>query len=476
MAKEYRFQFIAVCVAVHLLVLYELGHFRLFLSIELIYLTSCLGFRLADNCLVNQKRQHGAYLMLDGSLACVHFGHEQGYYIVYCRQEGRFVNIRKVTYHKEHIHNTTIELLLFRVCNVFECLTCIGNGTLTKMLHGPLEHGTKEAVERDKLPNFHISGFLSYGEGDVDERTFISLHLLIDIVHVDKRVEHLHDELELIGHKRIASNEIFLACICFVLTGQYELGIEFRLVLVEHIAKRNLDITFLFKNTLLGDILRRCALQRCTHLETSKNLANLVFWIAGIATHIAYHLFQGLLRRTSYPAARLTNFIETLHQRLKLKQKVTVLANELAHLIDEEQDAEVTIMLILYKLLHFCSKCFYRNIHFVVENTGTYDIRRKCWVNFFGHLQGKVKATSSKARDIALPIIALALHILLELLELTVVVKSFLKILSQGKVERVVAALCIKLVPENGCERCCLISIHVMHVTNVEHHHLDISL
>ena len=162
MTKEYRFQFIAVSVAVHLLVLYELSHLRLFLSIELIYLTSSLGFCLADNSLVNQKRQHCAYLMLDGSLICVHFGHEQGHYIVYCRQEGRFVNIREVTYHKEHIHNPTIELLFFWVGNVFQRLTCIGNGTLTKMLHRTLEHGTKETVERDKLSDFHISGFFSY--------------------------------------------------------------------------------------------------------------------------------------------------------------------------------------------------------------------------------------------------------------------------------------------------------------------------
>ena len=169
MTKEYRFQFIAVSIAVHLLVLYELSHLRLFLSIELIDLTSCLGFRLADNCLVNQKRQHGAYLMLDGSLARVHFGHEKRHYIVYCGQEGRFVNIREVTYHKEYIYNPTIEFLFFWVGNVFEHLTCIGNGTLAKMLHGTLEHGTKEAVERDKLANLHISGFLCYGEGDVDE-------------------------------------------------------------------------------------------------------------------------------------------------------------------------------------------------------------------------------------------------------------------------------------------------------------------
>ena len=314
MAEEDRFQFIVVSIAVHLLVLYELSHPRLFLSIELIYLTSGLGFCLADNRLVYQKRQHDAYLMLNSSPVCVHFGHEERHYIVYCGQERRFVNIREVTYHKEHIYNTTIELLFFWVFNMFERLTCIGNGTLTKMLHRTLEHGTKEAVERDKLPDFHVCGFLSYGEGDIDERTLVSLHLLVDIVHIDKRVEHLHNELELIGHERIASNEIFLACICFVLTGQYELGIEFRLVLVEHITKRNLDITFLFKNTLLRDILRRCALQRCTHLETSKNLAYLVLRIAGIATYVCHHLFQSLLCRASYPAARLANFIETLYQ------------------------------------------------------------------------------------------------------------------------------------------------------------------
>lgn len=48
--------------------------------------------------------------------------------------------------------------------------------------------------------------------------------------------------------------------------------------------------------------------------QTSKNLANLIFWIAGIATHIGHHLFQGLLCRTRNPAVRLTNFIETLYQ------------------------------------------------------------------------------------------------------------------------------------------------------------------
>ena len=153
-----------------------------------------------------------------------------------------------------------------------------------------------------------------------------------------------------------------------------------------------------------------------------------------------------------------------------------MLANELAHLIDEEQDAEVTIMLILYKLLHFCSKCFYRNIHLVVENTGTYDIHRKRRINLFSHLQGKVKTTCCKARDIALPIITLTLHIFLELLELTVVVKSFLKILSKSEVKRIISTLCIKLVPENSSERSCLICIHVMYVANVEHHHFDISL
>ena len=54
MVKEYFPQFIAIGVAIYLLVLYYLSHFRFFFSEELVYLRARICFDFANYCLVNQ--------------------------------------------------------------------------------------------------------------------------------------------------------------------------------------------------------------------------------------------------------------------------------------------------------------------------------------------------------------------------------------------------------------------------------------
>lgn len=129
-------------------------------------------------------------------------------------------------------------------------------------------------------------------------------------------------------------------------------------------------------------------------------------------------------------------------------------AYELAHLIDKEQNTEIAVLLTVDVLLHLCRKCLNGNVHVIIKNTSTNHIGRKCRVNLLCHIKGKIKATSSKTRYVAFPIISLVLHIVLELLELAVIVKSFLQILSKGKIKRVITPLSIELIPENGCEGC----------------------
>ena len=282
--------------------------------------------------------------------------------------------------------------------------------------------------------------------------------------------------MELIRHKWITSNEILLARICLVLAREYELSIQLSLVLIEHLAKLNFHIAFFVKNTLLRDILWRCALKGSTDLETSKDFSHFILRVTHITTNICDNLFQCLLCSTCYPATRLANLIKSFYQRLELQQQVTVCAYELAHLIDKEQNTEIAVLLTVDVLLHLCRKCLNGNVHVIIKNTSTNHIGRKCRVNLLCHIKGKIKATSSKTRYVAFPIISLVLHIVLELLELAVIVKSFLQILSKGKIKRVITPLSIELIPENGCEGCFLVGIHIMNVTDVEHYHFNISL
>ena len=151
-----------------------------------------------------------------------------------------------------------------------------------------------------------------------------------------------------------------------------------------------------------------------------------------------------------------------------------MLSDKLAHLIDEEQQTEVAVVLGIDVFLHFSSKGLNGHIDIVVDNLGADDISCQCWVNLLSHLQSQVETTSCKTRNITFPIVALALDILFELSKLAVIVQSLLQILSQCEIKGVVATLGIELVPEDGGERLCLVGIGIMNVTDIEHHHLNL--
>ena len=77
MTEKDGLQLIAVSVAVHLLIADKLSYLRFFLGVKLINFASGLCLRFADDRLVYQKGKNCAYLLLDGSLAGIHLGHQK---------------------------------------------------------------------------------------------------------------------------------------------------------------------------------------------------------------------------------------------------------------------------------------------------------------------------------------------------------------------------------------------------------------
>ena len=153
-----------------------------------------------------------------------------------------------------------------------------------------------------------------------------------------------------------------------------------------------------------------------------------------------------------------------------------MLTYELADLIDKEENAEVAVLLAVNVFLHLCGKGLHRDRYIIVHDFGADNVGGECRVNLLCHLKGKVKTTCCEAGDIAFPVVTLTLDVRLELPELAIVIKSFFQVLSQGEVERVETTPGIELIPENGGEGCLLVGIDIMHITNVEHHHLHICL
>ena len=222
---------LGIGVTVHLLVLNNLGDLGFLFRIKLIDFCAGILLDLANHRLIHQERKHLRNLLLDGSLVGIHLGHEQRHDVVDGGGKALLVAVRKIADHKQHIYYPTIESLLLLILNQIQCLTCIRHGTLPQMLHGALEHGTKETVKGDKFTHLTLGGFLGDGERDVEQGTLVSLYLLVHIVHVDKGVEHLHNQLELVRYKGIERRKICLIFVRLVSAWQNKLRIEHGFIL-----------------------------------------------------------------------------------------------------------------------------------------------------------------------------------------------------------------------------------------------------
>ena len=166
---------------------------------------------------------------------------------------------------------------------------------------------------------------------DLDDASLIALHLLGYIAQGKEGVEHLHDELELIGHKRIVGHEVFFVVVAAVGVGQLELKVESRFLLVIEFLQVGLHLLLLVENTLLGDDLGLCAFERHLHLEASLDLSLFVFFLCYVA--VIHNLGEVLLCGTSHPDFVFTRLREFGDNLLEVEVAVTFLVDELTHFI-----------------------------------------------------------------------------------------------------------------------------------------------
>ena len=169
MVEENLSQLVAVGVAIYLLVLDDLSYLGFFLGKELINLGAGIGLHLTNNGFVDKISQDRRHILLDGSLACINFRHQQCNHIVNGGRELLLVFLLQVANHEEDIYNAAIESLLLLVFNHIKCLTCVLESTLSQVLHGALHHSTEELIKRNELTDLHFLCVTGNRVSDIDE-------------------------------------------------------------------------------------------------------------------------------------------------------------------------------------------------------------------------------------------------------------------------------------------------------------------
>ena len=179
------------------------------------------------------------------------------------------VVLADVANHIEHINHslTKVYILIFHY-DVISIATC----SAALWLQTSLEHSRIELVEGNKLTNLLIAGIIYSVVGNLKHTALITLNLLIHKLLGNERVEHLNKQLELVRHKWIIANEVFLIAKAIIRCRQIELignGIP---VMIIQFAYYLDSCVFLTQHTLLGNKLSISTLQSNTHRETPLNL------------------------------------------------------------------------------------------------------------------------------------------------------------------------------------------------------------
>ena len=144
---------------------------------------------------------------------------------------------------------------------------------------------------------------------NLDDASLVTLYLLGYVAQGKEGVEHLHDELKLIGNERIVGHEVFPAVVAAIRVGQLELKVESRFLFIIQLLQIWLHLLFLVENTLLGDDLGLCTFKRYLHLKASLDFSLLVFLLCDVA--FVHNLGEVLLGSTCHPylvLARLGEF------------------------------------------------------------------------------------------------------------------------------------------------------------------------
>ncbi len=201
-----------------------------------------------------------------------------------------------------------------------------------------LRNGVEEAPERHqrgKLIVLHrLRRFLEGREhGALTGRHVLRLDtMLADLVH------HVGQQLELVAHERVRIGEVELGFIAAHVGARPAEG--------EQVAKnRALVCVFVLQHCCCGwGFLQHAALDNLVHAGAGKGKARVeaALDLGKVVTHHHGYLVDGFLAGNHHPHAALAAAAQLFHQGLQVQHQALVAADELAHFVHHEQQAEVT--------------------------------------------------------------------------------------------------------------------------------------
>ena len=253
--------------------------------------------------MVAKELEYLLHLFAESELLGVNILHQEGRYVIDRGLEHQPFAILEVCHHEQYIHDT---LGKFHIARILQGkLSGIVERLLPLRHEHILEHRLEKLVKRYEMVNFVVLCQLGGIVCNLDDRTFVSLHLGIDKPLFHEGVEHLCNKLQLVRNERIVVHEVIRRLVGLVNGRQLELGHQGVLLLRVHFAQNRLSPGVLFKHALLGNEFSRGTLEGHADLETTHNLAVIVGCLGNLT---GIHDFgQILLRRTGHP-----NFVLTI--------------------------------------------------------------------------------------------------------------------------------------------------------------------
>ena len=169
----------------------------------------------------------------------------------------------------------------------------------------------------------------------------------------------------------------------------------------------------------------------------------------------------------SYPRFSLAWQIYIRDYLLQLEKKSGTVVDKLANLIGKEHDA-VIVALACDVAFEFCHEGFYAQVDGVGSDFFADNIGGKRRHKFFAGFKDKVEFCGGKRDTFLFPVEAHFCNFLLKLGKLAFFVEHFLEVLSQSKIDAVVAAHTVELVPEHIDEHAVVSTLYVVNRTDIE--------
>ncbi len=398
----------------------------------------------------------------------VHVLHEQGHDIIECGGEEQLVALLQVAYHEENVQHAAGKRLVRVIVNH---LLGIGDGLLPDILQRAGKHGVIETVESNEVAYLVVHVALSRAVRNLDDRAFVAPALHINVSQCSKVVEHHHHQAELIGDKGIIVYKVILILEGVERKRQGELVVDGQMLLFIEVVQGVLAIVVLVEQTLLSDVFRLAAFQRHAHLEAPHNAAVIIVRVVNL--HVRHQHGEVLLGSTCQPGLVVASVAKPRDNLLQLEQELPVVADKLAYLVHQEEDAVVRIVLGSDVFLQFPAENSRADVLLVFLDGFLYGICSDGGYQLFGNLQQVVKECYGEAGSLFAPVEPFVGKALLEGIELSVLVEHFFKMLRHCEVLAVVTAELVELIPEYLREHLALLRIGVVYRAYVEKHHVD---